>query len=224
MSTPTFGPQGWWFFDDFFCAASKFEAHPWPSIHLGVSKIGVPQNGWFIMENPIKMDDLGVPLFLETPILCHICVISYGHHGLRPVRIINMCNKNCSKNRGAYGLRVFQSPHHLPKGNMVYIPPHPTWPSSRVSCALDLWWSGTMSLECTAKPSYTWKKNELQKTKHEIYVIIPEHLSIPFSNACRTPQALAQLKSKTDCEKSCSRKPHSMLHTLVYLGTRFPSR
>ena len=35
---------------------------------MGVSEIVVPQNGWFIMEKPIKMDDLGVPLSLETPI------------------------------------------------------------------------------------------------------------------------------------------------------------
>ena len=33
-------------------------------------KIVVPQNGWFIVEHPIKMDDLGVPLFLETPMFC----------------------------------------------------------------------------------------------------------------------------------------------------------
>ena len=32
-------------------------------------KIMVPQNEWVIMENPIKMNDLGIPLFLETPTL-----------------------------------------------------------------------------------------------------------------------------------------------------------
>ena len=33
-------------------------------------KIGVPQNGWFLMENPIKMDDLGDTTIFGNPHMC----------------------------------------------------------------------------------------------------------------------------------------------------------
>ena len=40
--------------------------------------MGAPKNSWFLREDPIKMDDLGVPPFMETHMETTICEIEYA--------------------------------------------------------------------------------------------------------------------------------------------------
>ena len=48
------------------------------NIHMGVFINGVTQNVWFIMEDPIEMDELGVPPLQETAI--YIYIYLYVHN------------------------------------------------------------------------------------------------------------------------------------------------
>ena len=69
-------------------------------------KIGLgPQNGRFIMENPIKMHDLGLPLFSETSICWNEFGVPVGFPG-RPKQKNVSAETSCPP-----GIVVTKYPH-----------------------------------------------------------------------------------------------------------------
>ena len=57
--------------------------------------MGIPKWMVKIMENPIKMDDLGVPLFLETSILLYNYTCSYVFFAF--IHVEDVYVSNCGK-------------------------------------------------------------------------------------------------------------------------------
>ena len=64
------------------------------TVMWGFPEMGISENGCFIMENPFKMDSLGVPPFQETS----ICQYRFRGHdqkdaldSLMPARCLNLC-------------------------------------------------------------------------------------------------------------------------------------
>jgi len=78
-------------------------------------EIGIPQNGWFIMENLIKMDDLGVPLFLETPICSYFWGSLIRRDRQQKIMIPRAAKQVFSGLQMEYDMKNFSFPKTFPR-------------------------------------------------------------------------------------------------------------
>ena len=60
-------------------------------------EVSIPQNGWFIRELPTKMDDLGVPLFQETPIYTLTYIHTFWLLDRQPHRLHPPVHHGCQR-------------------------------------------------------------------------------------------------------------------------------
>ena len=70
----------------------------------GFHKMGHPQNSWFLMENSMNMDDLGLPPFMETPIFWKsVCSFSSSHFQPGMTRSVTIWSR-CTNEDGSMAI------------------------------------------------------------------------------------------------------------------------